>query len=221
MMSVVFMRVLESAPSRYDRGIRLLTLGRADRLYDWLAAHTQSGWRVLDLGAGTAALALRAASRGAEVVAIDVNPAMLDIARRRARAAGLEERIRWREMGVAEMDDFPDRAFDAISAGLCFSELGRDERRYALRQARRILRPEGRLLLLDEIRPDSPLHRLLYAVVRIPLVALTWLLTQTSTHPLPDLGVLLEQLGFEVVEQRTALFGSLVAVVARPPAEEG
>jgi demethylmenaquinone methyltransferase/2-methoxy-6-polyprenyl-1,4-benzoquinol methylase len=219
-MSVVFMRVLESAPSRYDRGIRLLTLGEADALRDWLISHIQSGWRVLDLGAGTGALALRAVSRGAELVAIDVNPAMLDIARRRAGAAGLEECITWREMGVAEMDDFPDRAFDAISAGLCFSELSRDERRYALRQARRILRPEGRLLLLDEVRPASPLHRLLYAVVRIPLVALTWFLTQTSTHPLPDLGALLEQLGFEVVEQRTALFGSLIAVVARPPTEE-
>jgi demethylmenaquinone methyltransferase/2-methoxy-6-polyprenyl-1,4-benzoquinol methylase len=219
-MSIVFMRALESAPGRYDRGIRLLTLGKADALRDWLASHFQSGWRVLDLGAGTGALALQAVSRGAEVVAIDVNPAMLDIARRRAEAAGLEERITWREMGVAEMDDFPDRTFDGISAGLCFSELSRDERRYALRQARRILRPEGRLLLLDEMRPDSPLHRLLYAVVRIPLGALTWLLTQTSTHPLPDLGVLLEQLGFEVVEQRTALLGSLVAVVARPPTEE-
>lgn len=219
-MSVVLMRVLESTPSRYDHGIRLLTLGSADALYDWLAAHIRSGWQVLDLGAGTGALALRAAARDAEVVAIDVNPAMLDVARRRARAAGLGERITWREMGVAEMDGLPDRTFDALTAGLCFSELSADERRYALRQARRILGPEGRLLLLDEVRPDRSLHRLLYAVIRIPLVALTWLLTQTSTQVLPDVPGLLEQFGFEVVEQRTALFGSLLAVVARPSLEE-
>jgi demethylmenaquinone methyltransferase/2-methoxy-6-polyprenyl-1,4-benzoquinol methylase len=215
-MSVVFMRVLESAPSRYDQGIRLLTLGRVDALGDWLAARVQSGWRVLDLGAGTGALALRAASQGAEVVAMDVNPAMLDVARRRAEAAGWGERIVWQEMGVAEMDDFPERAFDAITAGLCLSELGAHERRYALQQARRILGSEGRLLLLDEVRPSSSLHRLLYALIRIPLVALTWLLTQTSTQALPDLCRMLEQLSFEVLEQQTALFGSLVAVVARP-----
>jgi demethylmenaquinone methyltransferase/2-methoxy-6-polyprenyl-1,4-benzoquinol methylase len=215
-MSVVFMRVLESAPSRYDRGIHLLTLGRVDDLRDWLATYVQSGWRVLDLGAGTGALALRAASRGAEVVAIDVNPGMLDVARRRAEVAGLGERIMWREMGVAEMDDFPERAFDAITSGLCFSELSADERRYTLRQARRILGSEGRLLLLDEVPPGRSLDRLLYTLVRVPLVVLTWLLTQTSTQALPDLGRLLEQLSFEVVEQQTALFGSLVAVVARP-----
>jgi demethylmenaquinone methyltransferase/2-methoxy-6-polyprenyl-1,4-benzoquinol methylase len=219
-MSIVLMRVLESAPRRYDRGIRLLTLGRADRLYDWLASHVQSGWRVLDLGAGTGAIAVRAAQRGAEVVAIDVNPAMLAIARRRAEAGGLGTQITWREMGVAEMDDLPDKAFDALSAALCFSELSADERHYALRQARRIMGSKGRLLLLDEVRPSSPLHRLLHAVVRIPLVTLTWLLTQTSTRALSDLPGLLEQFDFEVMARQTALFGSLVAVVARLAGEE-
>jgi demethylmenaquinone methyltransferase/2-methoxy-6-polyprenyl-1,4-benzoquinol methylase len=215
-MSTVFMRVLESSPSRYDQGIRLLTLGRAGELYDWLAAYIQPGLRVLDLGAGTGALALRAAARHAEVIAIDINPAMLDVARQRARVAGLGERITWREMGVAEMDAFPDTAFDVLSAGLCFSELSADERHYALREARRILGSEGRLLLLDEVWPDRLLLRLLYVAIRLPLVALTWLLTQTSTQALPDLCGLLQQRGFEVVEQQTALFGSLVALVARP-----
>jgi demethylmenaquinone methyltransferase/2-methoxy-6-polyprenyl-1,4-benzoquinol methylase len=190
-------------------------LGKVDELYDWLAAHVQSGWHVLDLGAGTGALALRAASRGAGVVAIDVNPSMLDIARRKASAAGLRERITWREMGVADMDHFPDRAFDALTAGLCFSELSVDERRYALRQARRILGSDGLLLLLDEVRPERSIHRLLCTMVRIPLATLTWLLTQTSTRALSDLHGFLGLLGFEIVEQQTALVGSLAAVVAK------
>jgi demethylmenaquinone methyltransferase/2-methoxy-6-polyprenyl-1,4-benzoquinol methylase len=213
-MSLVLMRVLESTPSRYDWGIRLLTLGRAERLYDWLAAHIQSGWRVLDLGTGTGALALRAAAMGAEVIAIDVNPAMLDLARRRADAAKFGGRITWREMGVAEMDEFPDGAFDVVTAGLCLSELSIDERRYALRQARRILGSEGQLLLVDEAQPDRPLHRVLHAIARAPLVALHRLLTQTSTQVLPDLRGLLEHFGFEIADQQSALFGSLVAVAA-------
>jgi demethylmenaquinone methyltransferase/2-methoxy-6-polyprenyl-1,4-benzoquinol methylase len=210
------MRALETAPSRYEQGIRLLTLGQVDPLYSWLAARIEHGWRVLDLGTGTGALALRAAAREAEVVAIDVNPAMLDIARERARETRLGERITWREMGVAEMDIFPDGAFDAICAGLCLSELSPDERDYALRQAQRVLGSDGRLLLIDEVRPDSLLHQLSYALIRIPLVALTWLLTQTSTRPLGDLRGLLHGLGFEIIEQQTVFLGALVALTAKP-----
>jgi len=59
MSTYVLMRVLESAPRRYDLGIRLLTLGRVDRAYDRLASQIESGQRVLDLGCGTGALAVR------------------------------------------------------------------------------------------------------------------------------------------------------------------
>ena len=69
------MRVLESAPSRYDRGIRLLTLGQAERAYDRLTAQIEPGWRVLDLGTGTGALALRAAAQGAQARASLLSPA--------------------------------------------------------------------------------------------------------------------------------------------------
>ena len=50
MSATVLMRVLESAPSRYDLGIRLLTLGQVEQAYDRLAAHVQAGQRVLDVG---------------------------------------------------------------------------------------------------------------------------------------------------------------------------
>jgi len=152
-MSVVLMRVLESAPSRYDRGIRLLTLGQVGPAYGRLAARIEPSWRVLDLGTGTGALALRAVARGAEVVALDVNAAMLAVARQKAKAAGLANHITWREIGVAELDALPDSGFDAVCSGMCFSELTPDERRYALCQAQRLLRPSGLLLLADEVRP--------------------------------------------------------------------
>lgn len=214
-MSIVLMRVLESAPTRYDRSIRFLTLGRVERAYDRLAAQIEPGWRVLDLGTGTGALALRAAARGGEVVALDVNPAMLAVARRKAEAAGLADRIAWREMGVAELDILPDSTFDAVCAGLCFSELTPDERHYVLVQARRLLRPGGLFLLADEVCPRRLTQRILHRVLRLPLVGLTWLLTQTTIHAVPDLSELVEALGFEVTAVRTGLLGSWAEVVAR------
>jgi demethylmenaquinone methyltransferase/2-methoxy-6-polyprenyl-1,4-benzoquinol methylase len=214
------MRFLESTPTRYDRGIAVLTLGRLVGLQDWLATYVETGMRVLDLGTGTGALALLAASRGADVVAIDVNPGMLEIARRKAAAAGLSERITWREMGVAEIDGFREGAFDAVSAGLCLSELGTEERRYALIHARRVLYPEGKWLMVDETRPENPLARSANALIRIPMAAVSWVLTQTATRALPDPAELLKRSGFQVVDMQRALCGSLVAVVAEPSRRE-
>jgi ubiquinone/menaquinone biosynthesis C-methylase UbiE len=49
-MSHVYMKVLESAPERYERGMRILTLGRLERVRRDIAARLSAGDRVLDLG---------------------------------------------------------------------------------------------------------------------------------------------------------------------------
>ncbi|MEJ2218630.1 MAG: class I SAM-dependent methyltransferase [Gemmatimonadota bacterium] len=214
MSSYVLMRVLESAPARYDRGIRLLTLGRLDRVYDRLAERVRSGDRVLDIGCGTGALALRAAARGATVRGIDVNAQMLDIAARRARAAGLESRVELVEAGVAELDG-ESSAYDVVMSGLCFSELSDDELGYALAQVARILVPSGLLLVADEVRPRAPLPRVLHAVARAPLVALAWLLTQQTTHAVSRLPERVEAAGLAVTALRTNRSGTFAELVAR------
>ena len=50
MSTYVMMKILESAPKRYDWGIRLLTLGKLDKIYDRLASRIKKGDKVLDLG---------------------------------------------------------------------------------------------------------------------------------------------------------------------------
>jgi ubiquinone/menaquinone biosynthesis C-methylase UbiE len=217
MSTYVLMRILESTTSRYDLGIRLLTLGGADRAYDRLTQQIASGQRVLDIGCGTGALVIRAARRGARVKGIDVDPGMLEIAARRAREAGVAERIELCEMGVAELDREPAESFDAVTSGLCFSELGEDELRYTLRQIERVLRPKGLLLVADEVVPSRRLWRALHRTARAPLVAVTYVITQETTHAVADLPERIQAAGLLIDSVRTNRSGSFAEVVARKP----
>ena len=211
----MLMRILESAPSRYDFGLRLITLGRLDRAYDRLASHVQADTSVLDVGCGTGALTLRAARRGARVKAIDINAEMLEIARKKADAAGFDEEVEFVEAGVAELDAEASASYDAVISGLCFSELSPDEVRYGLAQIARILKPGGKLLLADEVRPPTPLKRLAHLLIRIPLVAITYLVTQQTTHAVDGLDREICDAGLESVSVRLSPLGSFAEFIAR------
>lgn len=217
MSTYVLMRILESAPRRYELGIRLLTLGRLDRAYDFLASHVERGQRVLDVGCGTGALTLRAAKRGAMVRGIDVNAQMLEIAGKRVKDAGLTALVELLEMGVAELDTEEAGRYDAVMSGLCLSELSDDEVRYALSQVARILRPGGLLLVADEIRPRGFPNRVIHSLVRAPLVVFTYLITQQTTHPASRLAEKLEAAGLAIVSVHRNRLGSFGAFVARRP----
>lgn len=217
MSTYVLMRILESAPRRYELGIRLLTFGRVAKAYDRLASHVTKGQRVLDLGCGPGALALRAVWRGADVKAIDVNPEMLEIAAERLARSGLETKVELVEMGVAELDREGAESYDVVMSGLCFSELSNDERRYALAQSARILRPGGLLLIADEVVPRGRVARLIHALVRVPLVALTYLVTQQTTHAIANLPEQVDAAGFSIVAARAGGLGSFLELVAEKP----
>ena len=213
------MRILESAPRRYDLGIRLLTLGCLGKAYDRLASHIERGQQVLDLGCGTGALTLRAAQRGAKVKGIDINAEMLEIARQRVHEAGFTETIELAEMGVAELDSEETRHYDAVMSGLCFSELSEDELSYAIKEVTRVLRPGGLLLIADEIKPRGYVKRLIHSLIRIPLAALTYLITQQTTHPASNLPERLMDAGLLIVSVHLSPLGSFGEFVARKPAD--
>jgi len=101
------------------------------------AAKIGTGQRVLDVACGTGILAREAASRTGPtgfVAGLDPSPGMLEVAKQ------LAPTVEWRQ-GLAESLPFPDQSFDAVVSqfGLMFFS----DRRAALRQALRVLRPEG------------------------------------------------------------------------------
>ncbi len=197
--------------------MRLLTLGSLGRAYDRLASRIQDGQRVLDLGCGTGALTLRAAGRGAHVSAIDVNAQMLEIARQRARAAGLAEKIDFREIGIAELGAEAAASYDVVMSGLCFSELSEDEIHYALKQVKRLLKPGGLLLIADEVKPPDLTRRIIHALTRAPLVALAYIVTQQTTHAVENLPEKVTQAGFSIESIRSNTLGSFVELASRAP----
>jgi ubiquinone/menaquinone biosynthesis C-methylase UbiE len=219
MSTYVYMRILESAPRRYDLGIRLLSLGGVDAMYDAVAAAAVAGRtapRVLELGCGTGNLTRALLRHGATVTGVDQSAEMLAVARE--KLAGAAE---LREMAAVEIGDrFGPGAFDAVAASLVLSEMSPDERAYVLRAARRVLRPGGRLVVADEVLPEGRLARVLHALRRWPLAVVTWLLTQSGTSAVPALGALVRAAGFRVLEDRRLARAGVGLVVAERPEGE-
>lgn len=215
MSSYVYMKILESQPERYDRGIALLSLGAAPRTQRRLVAENVcAGMRVLEIGCGTGSLALLAARAGAHLHVFDVSPGMLEVARRKVQGAELEDRIELFEMGVSGMDSLAGESFDLVVATLVFSELSGDEQRYALAQAYRVLRPGGRIALADEVRPDGRAKRILHGLVRSCLLVVTFALTQTTTRAVEGLPEEVARAGFRIEKEERSSLGSFLYLLA-------
>ena len=214
-MSYVYMKVLESAPDRYDRGMRLLTLGRLERVHRDIVARLAEGDRVLDLGCGTGALVALLARKGVCVTGIDISPPMLLLASQRVRREGLEDRVVLKEIGAVDLDRaFPEGCFDAVVSTLVFSELSEDEIAYTLAECQRVLQGGGRLLVADEVMPDSALGRVGTFLFRLPFAVVAFVLTQNTTHRVARLDRRIAQAGFRILDTRRYLAGTLRLFIA-------
>jgi ubiquinone/menaquinone biosynthesis C-methylase UbiE len=215
MSSLALMRLLESAPARYDAGMWALTLGKVDRIRDTLAeaaVHSPSA-RVLEIGCGTGALTEKLLARGAHVTAVDQNPEMLERARARL-AQSSPNAITFIERTASEIDAFPESSFDAVVASLSLSEMSSQERSFVLKCAIRVLRPGGVIAIADEVRPRSSIERALQTVVRGPQAALAWLVVGSVSSPIADLAAELVAAGLFIRSERRWLFQTLAVVIA-------
>ena len=217
MVSYVFMKILESSPQRYDTGINLLSLGHSNRVQrDIVDNYITVGDEVLEIGCGTGTMAILCAEKGASVVGFDTSYQMLAIAIRKAGERDLTDKIQFREMAATEMDtNFSDVTFDKIVSNLVFSEFYPDEQKYVLREAYRILRPGGLLIIADEVRSNSPWKHILHLLVRLPLMVITYILTQASTKALKGIEDALTDTGFEIIYQKRSFLDSFGLYVSR------
>ena len=164
--------VFDSVAARYDVMNDVLSMGmhRAWKAYTVAVAAVQPGMQVLDIAGGTGDLARAFASRAGptgRVVLTDINEAMLRTGRDRLLDQGL---VLPTAACDAEHLPFADASFDLVSVAFGLRNMTHKEA--ALAEMCRVLRPGGRLLVLEFSRPAEPLRKAYdwYSFTLMPLL---------------------------------------------------
>ncbi len=217
-------RMFESVAPGYDRMNRVLSLGMDQR---WRRTALRDlaptpGARTLDLCCGTGDLAL-GMPPGSTRVGCDFTPAMLGLAARKADAAGIRLPV---VAGDALRLPFRTGAFDRLIVGFGVRNL--PDHAAAFSEMRRVLAPEGRLVILEFSQPEGFLARLghrLWMRLAVPVLARlgspgpdAYDYLRDSVLEFPEPGTLarrLEASGFPQVSWRLLSFGAVAVHTAR------
>lgn len=126
-------------------------------------AHIQGGHRVLDLGCGTATLTIliKQTHPDAEVIGLDGDAKILEIARKKAAQVGAEITL---EKGMAFHLLYADNSFDRVLSSLVLHHLTVENKQRALAEVFRVLEPNGELHVADFRRPNKSLPPMLREV---------------------------------------------------------
>ncbi len=210
-MSYIYMKSLEKKAEKYDKGIKILTLGRLPKIKQYIVDnYLKKDDILLDVGMGTGTFAISCAKKGLNVVGIDFSEKMLDIARKNIEKEDLTETIEIVKMPVIELDEkFADNSFDKVTAILVFSELYFKEQEFCLNQIFRILKENGEFILIDEVKPKIFWRKVLYFIIRIPLALITFMKAHVSTKSLKNIEKRLQNHSFIIIEEKLYLLDSL------------
>lgn len=190
------MRGIEQIPWLYDLSLALMP---GVRRWRRSLAELASG-NLLEVGCGTGQM-MPLYPESAKVFGLDPNRDSLFRARRRAPEAALLQ-------ASAEHLPFPARRFDTVVSGLVFCSVPDPAR--GLAEIRRVLRPDGRLLMLEHVHARSRAGRWLLDTLQPP-----WTLLTGGCRPNRDTEEIVENAGFRIERAHYRARGVMRLFVAR------
>lgn len=170
--------VFTNVASKYDIMNDVMSMGIhrvwKDAMMDWLAP--RPGQRLLDVAGGTGDISFRFLKRapGAQAVVLDMTESMLVEGRQRAEAASMSDSLDW-VVGDAMALPFEDNTFDVYTISFGIRNVTRIPD--ALSEAYRVLRPGGRLMVLEFSQLPNP--------------AMQWAYDRYSFNVIPEMGKLI------------------------------
>ncbi|SUC18271.1 ubiquinone/menaquinone biosynthesis methyltransferase [Proteus mirabilis] len=222
-------KVFHSVASKYDLMNDLMSFGihRVWKRYTIEASGVRRNQRVLDLAGGTGDLTAkfsRLVGENGEVVLADINDSMLKMGREKLRDHGIVGNVSYVQANAEELP-FPDDYFDCIT--ISFGLRNVTDKAKALRSMFRVLKPGGRLLVLEFSKPVlDPLSKIydaysFHILPRIGQVIVNdadsyrYLTESIRMHPDQEtLKGMMEEAGFDQVSY-TNMTGGIVALQQR------
>ena len=199
------LRLYEKEAPKYDRQMRFFEWLLFGSGREWVCSQAEG--EVLEIAVGTGRN-LPYYPDGVRLSGVELSPAMLEIARTRARELGREIDLR---VGDAQALEFPDESFDSVVCTLSLCTIPDD--RAAVAEVRRVLRPGGRFLLLEHVR--SPLLPIRTAERLLEPLMLRFEADHLTREPLDNL----RAEGFAIERLERSKLGIVERVAARKPAE--
>ncbi len=154
---------MEKIANSYDSYMQRITLGREHVLRERTVqlAQLEPGNQVLEVGCGTGTLSLAAKQKvgpTGRVYGIDIIPQMIELSQRKAAQAGVDIAF---QLGSLDDIPFPANQFDAVLCSFMIFHMSEAVRCKGLQEIYRVLKPQGRLLVLDLTPPTAPVQRVI------------------------------------------------------------
>lgn len=218
--------VFNSVAAKYDLMNDVMSFGihRIWKRFTIDCSGVRKGQRVLDLAGGTGDLAAkfsRIVGKEGEVVLADINDAMLKVGRDKLRDMGIVGNISYVQADAEELP-FPDDYFDVIT--IAFGLRNVTDKDKALRSMLRVLKPGGRLLVLEFSKPEADVMNKAYDLYSFHILprmgewiardkeSYQYLAESIRMHPDQEtLKGMMEEAGFEQVTYHN-LTGGIVAL---------